>query len=111
MDHIKNKEKTTFHKIQKKAVTMSDLPPEVAMNLPKVTTVFPYTVEIENIGEILTFSDTLLEIGIKDAIVVIAGEGFVIKEMDRDHMILWGTPTAITYCKRSYKGSEKHGES
>ncbi|MDX8045947.1 sporulation protein YqfC [Gracilibacillus sp. S3-1-1] len=76
-----------------------DLPSEVTMQLPRITTIGSIHAYIENHQGLVVFSSNELLLKVHQGHVRIKGEDFVLKTMIEKDILLEGSITAITYEK------------
>jgi len=74
-----------------------ELPPDVMMDLPRITMVGQLHIYIENHRGLLTFTDTELRLLLKQGQLLIKGEAFVIKTILPEEILLEGKIDQVLY--------------
>lgn len=74
-----------------------ELPPDVMMDLPRITMVGQLHIYIENHRGLLTFTDTELRLLLKQGQLLIKGEAFVIKTILPEEILLEGKINQVLY--------------
>ncbi|WLR43987.1 sporulation protein YqfC [Bacillus carboniphilus] len=74
-----------------------ELPSDVMMNMPRITLVGQLHIYIENHKGLLTFSDKELRLMLYQGQLQILGEGFVIKTILSDEILLQGTIEKVIF--------------
>jgi sporulation protein YqfC len=74
-----------------------ELPPDVMMDLPRITMVGQLHIYIENHRGLLTFTDTELRLLLKQGQLLIKGESFVIKTILPEEILLEGKINQVLY--------------
>ncbi|APH04337.1 sporulation protein YqfC [Bacillus weihaiensis] len=74
-----------------------ELPPDVMMDLPRITMVGQLHIYIENHRGLLTFTDTELRLLLKQGQLLIKGEAFVIKTILPEEILLEGKIVQVLY--------------
>jgi sporulation protein YqfC len=76
-----------------------DLPPDVMMDLPRITMVGQLHIYIENHRGLLAFSDSELRLLLKHGQLLIKGEAFVIKTILPEEILLEGKINHVQFLK------------
>lgn len=87
------------HKFRKWATEKMELPPDVMMDLPRVTIVGQLHIYIENHKGLLSFSDQELRLLLKQGQLLIKGKSFVIKTILPEEILLEGKINEVLYLK------------
>ncbi|MBS4217108.1 sporulation protein YqfC [Bacillus sp. FJAT-49711] len=74
-----------------------ELPPDVVMDLPRVTIVGQLHIYIENHKGLLVFTDKELRLLLKQGQLLIKGKSFVIKTILPDELLLEGKIEEVQY--------------
>ncbi|MBU7593631.1 MULTISPECIES: sporulation protein YqfC [Bacillaceae] len=74
-----------------------ELPPDVMMDLPRITMVGQLHIYIENHRGLLKFTDTELRLLLKQGQLLIKGEAFVIKTILPEEILLEGKIVQVLY--------------
>ena len=74
-----------------------DLPPDVMMDLPRITMVGQLHIYIENHRGLLAFTDTELRLLLKQGQLLIKGEAFVIKTILPEEILLEGKISQVQF--------------
>ena len=74
-----------------------ELPADVMMDLPRITMIGQIHIYIENHRGLLTFSDTELRLLLKQGQLLVKGEGFVIKTILPEEILLEGKINQVIY--------------
>jgi len=74
-----------------------ELPPDVMMDLPRITMVGQLHIYIENHRGLLKFTDTELRLLLKQGQLLIKGEAFVIKTILPEEILLEGKIIQVLY--------------
>ncbi|MBD1382103.1 sporulation protein YqfC [Metabacillus arenae] len=74
-----------------------DMPPDVMMDLPRITMIGQIHIYIENHRGLLTFSDQELRLLLKQGQLLIKGEEFVIKTILPEEILLEGKIKQVFY--------------
>ncbi|MRX71309.1 sporulation protein YqfC [Bacillus lacus] len=77
-----------------------EIPPDVMMDLPRITMVGQIHIYIENHRGLLTFTDQELRLLLKQGQLLIKGEGFVIKTILPEEILLEGKIEAVLYIEQ-----------
>jgi sporulation protein YqfC len=67
-----------------------ELPEDVLMDLPRITMIGQLHIYIENHYGVLQFSDTVLRLRLRDGQLLIKGNGFVLKILQPEELLLEG---------------------
>jgi len=67
-----------------------DLPENLLSGVPRVTLTGSGTVCVENPGELLAYSDELLELGCGSLRLRVRGEGLLLRAMEQEELIVTG---------------------
>ncbi|MED1674358.1 sporulation protein YqfC [Pallidibacillus thermolactis] len=84
-------------KIQRWLTKQLDLPEDVMMDFPRITMVGQLHIYIENHRGLLTFSDREVRVLLSQGQLLVKGEGFVIKTMWPEELILEGKIEQVLY--------------
>ncbi|MCU9592972.1 sporulation protein YqfC [Caldibacillus thermolactis] len=84
-------------KIQRWLTKQLDLPEDVMMDFPRITMVGQLHIYIENHRGLLTFSDSEVRVLLSQGQLLVKGEGFVIKTMWPEELILEGKIEQVLY--------------
>ncbi|NCU18472.1 sporulation protein YqfC [Pallidibacillus pasinlerensis] len=84
-------------KIQRWLTKQLDLPEDVMMDFPRITMVGQLHVYIENHKGLLTFSDKEVRVLLSQGQLLVKGEGFVIKTIWPEELILEGKIEQVLY--------------
>ncbi len=84
-------------KIQRWLTKQLDLPEDVMMDFPRITMVGQLHIYIENHRGLLTFSDREVRVLLSHGQLLVKGEGFVIKTMWPEELILEGKIEQVLY--------------
>ncbi|MGM8213521.1 sporulation protein YqfC [Virgibacillus sp. W0430] len=76
------------------------LPSDVVLELPRLTLIGQIHLYIENHQGLIVYSDTELKLKTFDGFVQIIGEGFIIKMMLPEEILLEGTIKEVKYIQR-----------
>lgn len=76
-----------------------ELPPDVTMDLPRVTMVGQLHIYIENHRGLLAFTDKELRLLLKQGQLLIKGKSFVIKTILPEEILLEGKIEQVLYLK------------
>ncbi|KUP06027.1 sporulation protein YqfC [Bacillus coahuilensis m2-6] len=74
-----------------------DLPQDVMMDMPRITMVGQLHIYIENHRGLLTFSDKEVRLLLKQGQLLIKGNGFVIKTILPEEILLEGTISEVFF--------------
>ncbi|MGL4818886.1 MAG: sporulation protein YqfC [Bacilli bacterium] len=74
-----------------------ELPKDVTLDLPRMTMVGQLHIYVENHRGLLAFSENEVRLRLKSGQLRIRGEGFVIKNILRDEMLLEGKIVDVTF--------------
>lgn len=85
------------HRLRKWVTTRMELPPDVMMDLPRVTMVGQLHIYIENHKGLLTFTDSELRLLLKQGQLLIKGNSFVIKTILPEELLLEGKIEEVLY--------------
>ena len=77
--------------------TKLDLPPDVMMDLPRITMIGQLHIYIENHKGLLSFSETEIRVLLENGQLQIKGKGFVIKAILPEEILLEGRISQVTY--------------
>lgn len=77
-----------------------ELPPDVLMDLPRVTIIGQIHIYIENHKGLLAFSDRELRLMLKQGQLLIKGKSFVIKAILPEEILLEGRIEEVLYLKQ-----------
>ncbi|MFS0644138.1 sporulation protein YqfC [Siminovitchia sp. 179-K 8D1 HS] len=77
-----------------------ELPPDVLMDLPRVTIIGQIHIYIENHKGLLAFSDRELRLLLKQGQLLIKGKSFVIKTILPEEILLEGRIEEVLYLKQ-----------
>lgn len=80
-----------------KTARFFEFPPEVVAGGMSLVIYENIGISVENYGEVLNYSETLLRFRSESGIVRIEGEGFCIKDMDTDTFMASGRIKAVIY--------------
>lgn len=80
-----------------------ELPPDVMMDLPRVTMIGQIHIYIENHRGLLQFSDKELRLLLKQGQLLVKGEQFVLKTMLPEEILLEGKIDQVIYVNDSGK--------
>ncbi|MCE7794208.1 sporulation protein YqfC [Salipaludibacillus sp. CUR1] len=83
--------------IKKWMVDQMDLPADVVMDLPRLTMVGHLHVYIENHQGVIRFTDKELRLAMTEGQIIIQGEGFIIKSILPEEILLEGVINHIHY--------------
>ncbi|SER70531.1 sporulation protein YqfC [Salipaludibacillus aurantiacus] len=83
--------------IKKWMVDQMDLPADVVMDLPRLTMVGHLHVYIENHQGVIRFTDKELRLAMTEGQIIIQGEGFIIKSILPEEILLEGIINHIHY--------------
>lgn len=86
-------------KFRKWMTNKMELPPDVTMDLPRVTMVGQLHIYIENHRGLLAFTDKELRLLLKQGQLLIKGKSFVIKTILPEEILLEGTIEQVLYLK------------
>ncbi|MFD1705447.1 sporulation protein YqfC [Siminovitchia sediminis] len=84
-------------KFRKWATDKMELPPDVMMDLPRVTIVGQLHIYIENHKGLLAFSDKEVRLLLKQGQLLIKGQSFVIKTILPEEILLEGKINEVMY--------------
>lgn len=85
------------YQLRKWAANTMQLPPDVMMDLPRVTIVGQLHIYIENHKGLLAFSDKELRLMLKQGQLLIKGKSFVIKTILPEEILLEGKIIEVQY--------------
>ncbi|MFC0188137.1 sporulation protein YqfC [Fictibacillus aquaticus] len=74
-----------------------DLPADVVMDLPRITMIGQLHIYIENHRGVLAFSNEELKLKLKQGVLVIEGEGFLIKTVMPEEILLEGKISGVRF--------------
>lgn len=74
-----------------------DLPQDVMMDLPRITMIGQLHIYIENHRGLLTFTDTEVKLMLSTGHLLIQGEGFVIKTILPEELLLEGKIVNVVF--------------
>ncbi len=78
-------------------VQTMDLPPDVMMDLPRITMIGHFHIYIENHRGLLAFSDKELRLMLVQGQLLVKGNAFVIKTILPEEILLEGTIDQVIY--------------
>ena len=87
------------HRFRKLATEKMELPPDVMMDLPRVTIIGQLHIYIENHKGLLAFSDQEVRLLLKKGQLLIKGNSFVIKTVLPEEILLEGKINEVLYLK------------
>ncbi len=87
------------HRFRKWATEKMELPPDVMMDLPRVTIIGQLHIYIENHKGLLAFSDQEVRLLLKKGQLLIKGNSFVIKTVLPEEILLEGKISEVLYLK------------
>ncbi|MFC0270052.1 sporulation protein YqfC [Metabacillus herbersteinensis] len=85
------------HQLSRWITKTIELPPDVMMDLPRITMIGQLHIYIENHKGLLTFTDNELRLLLKQGQLLIKGESFVIKTILPEEILLEGKITHVLY--------------
>lgn len=85
------------HQLSRWITKTIELPPDVMMDLPRITMIGQLHIYIENHKGLLTFTDNELRLLLKQGQLLIKGEAFVIKTILPEEILLEGKITHVLY--------------
>ncbi len=85
------------HFIRKWMTNNLELPPDVMMDLPRITMIGQIHIYIENHRGLLSFSDNELRLLLKQGQLLIKGKAFVIKTILPEEILLEGKIDQVIY--------------
>ncbi|GIN20034.1 MAG TPA: sporulation protein YqfC [Bacillus bacterium] len=91
--------KKWVHRFRKWATEKMELPPDVMMDLPRVTIIGQLHIYIENHKGLLAFSDQEVRLLLKQGQLLIKGNSFVIKTILPEEILLEGKINEVLYLK------------
>ncbi|QSS98999.1 sporulation protein YqfC [Pontibacillus sp. ALD_SL1] len=74
-----------------------DLPTDVILELPRITTIGQIHAYVENHKGLISFSDEELRLKLKQGQLLIKGKGFVLRMMLPEEILLEGTIHEVTF--------------
>ncbi len=93
-----------LRQLMKRWITQKmELPPDVMMDLPRVTMIGQIHIYIENHRGLLQFSDKELRLLLKQGQLLVKGEQFVLKTMLPEEILLEGKIDQVIYVNDSGK--------
>ncbi|MBM7716304.1 sporulation protein YqfC [Siminovitchia sp. FSL H7-0308] len=87
-------------RLRKWMTNKMELPPDVLMDLPRVTIIGQIHIYIENHKGLLAFSDRELRLLLKQGQLLIKGKSFVIKTILPEEILLEGRIEEVLYLKQ-----------
>ncbi len=87
------------HRFRKWALEKMELPPDVMMDLPRVTIIGQLHIYIENHRGLLAFSDKEVRLLLKQGQILIKGNSFIIKTILPEEILLEGKINEVLYLK------------
>lgn len=87
-------------RLRKWMTNKMELPPDVLMDLPRVTIIGQIHIYIENHKGLLAFSDRELRLMLKQGQLLIKGKSFVIKTILPEEILLEGRIEEVLYLKQ-----------
>ncbi|MEH7414087.1 sporulation protein YqfC [Neobacillus drentensis] len=83
-----------------------DLPQDVMMDLPRITMIGQIHIYVENHRGLLSFTDKELRLLLKQGQLLIKGNGFVIKTILPEEILLEGKIDQVTYINDNAGGTK-----
>ncbi|MET3699285.1 sporulation protein YqfC [Bacillus oleivorans] len=77
--------------------TKLDLPPDVMMDLPRITMIGQLHIYIENHKGLLSFAENEIRVLLENGQLLIKGKGFVIKAILPEEILLEGRISQVSY--------------
>ncbi|KGP90496.1 hypothetical protein N780_04970 [Pontibacillus chungwhensis BH030062] len=81
-----------------------DLPTDVILELPRITTIGQIHAYVENHKGLISFSDEELRLKLKQGQLLIKGKGFVLRMMLPEEILLEGTIHEVTFIDQTANG-------
>ncbi|QKS70857.1 sporulation protein YqfC [Paenalkalicoccus suaedae] len=81
--------------LQHMLTDVMEIPPDIALHLPKVTLIGHLHIYLENFSEVLFFSDQRLIVKSQFGRIVIDGEQFVLKTILKEELMMEGKITNV----------------
>lgn len=82
-------------RVKEKMTGLFSLPKEIALNLPLITVTGRGEINIENYKNLVEFTDTKIRIQTNAGMLSIEGQGFILKQITSEHVLITGTINAI----------------
>ena len=87
--------------VEKTVTNFLDLPPEAALDLPRLTLVGDSRLLLENHRGIVTYQPELVKLKISSGELAIKGTGLLLREIKPDAIALEGTIHSLEFCRPS----------
>ncbi|MGM9924821.1 MAG: sporulation protein YqfC [Bacillus sp. (in: firmicutes)] len=84
-------------KVKQMLINTIDLPKDVMMDLPRITMIGQLHIYIENHRGLVAFSDNEIRLGLSQGQLSIQGEGFVIKAILPEEIMLEGIIHSVSF--------------